>query len=131
MNTVGQQPMDGWHTTPWKKIEWAVCKLHKRMYRAQLRGDVRQGRSLQRLLVQSRSARFLAVRQGTQDNQGKKTAGVDGVKARTPAQRLALVKHLSLHQKATPVRRGLIPQPASEAKQPFGMPTLQDRVLQA
>ena len=34
MNTGGQQPMDGWNTTPWKKIELAVFKLQKRMYRA-------------------------------------------------------------------------------------------------
>jgi RNA-directed DNA polymerase len=131
MNTGGQQPMDGWNTTPWKKIERAVFKLQKRIYRAQLRGDVRQVRSLQRLLVKSRSARFLAVRQVTQDNQGKKTAGVDGIKSLTPTQRLALVHHLRLNQQAKPVRRVLIPKPASEEKRPLGIPTIQDRVLQA
>ena len=110
--------MDGWNTTPWKKIELAVCKLQKRMYRAQLRGDVRQVRSLQRLLGQSRSARCLAVRQGTQDNQGKKTAGVDGITSLTPAQSLALGHHLRLNQQAKPVRRVLIPQPASEEQRP-------------
>jgi RNA-directed DNA polymerase len=81
--------------------------------------------------VKSRSARFLAVRQVTQDNQGKKTAGVDGVQALTPAQRLVLVNHLRLNQKAKPVRRVLIPKPASKEKRPLGIPTIQGRALQA
>jgi hypothetical protein len=41
MNTVVRQPMDGWNTLAWKKVERVVFKLHKRMYRAQCRGDVR------------------------------------------------------------------------------------------
>ena len=34
---------------------------------------------LQRLLFQSRAARFLAIRQVTQPNKGKITPGVDGI----------------------------------------------------
>ena len=34
--------------------------------------------NLQKLIVKSRSARLLAIRQVTQLNSGKKTAGVDG-----------------------------------------------------
>jgi hypothetical protein len=40
--------------------------------------------SSQRLLLHSWSARLLAVRQVAQDNRGKRTAGVDGVKSLTP-----------------------------------------------
>jgi hypothetical protein len=35
MNTVGRQPMDGWNTLSWKKIERVVLKLQKRIDRAQ------------------------------------------------------------------------------------------------
>ena len=118
MNTVEQQPMYGWNTLSWKKIERVVFKLQKRIYRAQSRGDVRRVRSLQRLLMQSWSARLLAVRRVTQDNQGKKTAGVDGRKSFTPEQRLALVNTLRLHHEAQPVRRVWIPKPATDAKRP-------------
>jgi RNA-directed DNA polymerase len=72
-----------------------------------------------------------AVRRVTQDNQGKKTAGGDGKKSFTPDQRLALVTTLRLPQKPHPVRRVWIPQPATDAQRPFGIPTLQDRALQA
>jgi hypothetical protein len=37
-----------------------------------------QPSSLQRLLMTSKAARYLAVRRVTQDNHGKRTAGIDG-----------------------------------------------------
>jgi len=45
-------------------------------------------------LVKSYYARLLAVRKVTQDNQGKKTAGVDGVVAISPEQRLNLTEEI-------------------------------------
>ena len=118
MNTVVRQPMDGWNTIAWKKVERVVFKLQKRIYRAQCCGDVKLVRSLQSLLMQSWSARLLAVRRVTQDNQGKKTAGVDGKKSFTPDQRLALVNTLSLPHETQPVRRVWIPKPATDEKRP-------------
>ena len=81
MSTVGRQPMEGWNTRSWKKIARVVLKRQKRMYRAQCCGKVRRVRSLQRLLMTSRSTKLFAVRRVTQDNQGKKTAGIDGRKS--------------------------------------------------
>jgi retron-type reverse transcriptase len=67
-----------WNMTPWRKLERVVYKLQKRIYQASERGDVRQVHRLQRLLLASKAAKYLAVRRVTQDNRGKKTAGVDG-----------------------------------------------------
>src|SRR5712691_524797 len=131
MNTVVRQPMYGWNTISWKKVERVVFKLQKRIYRAQCCGDVKLVRSLQRLLMKSWSARLLAVRRDTQDNQGKKTAGVDGKKSFTPDQRLVLVNTLSLPHETQPVRRVWIPKPATDEKRPLGIPTIFDRALQA
>jgi RNA-directed DNA polymerase len=78
----------------WRKLERKVFKLQKRIYRASQRGDVKALRKLQKMLMKSWSARVLAVRRVTQDNQGKKTAGVDGLKSLTPKQRLDLVNKL-------------------------------------
>ena len=118
MNTVERQPMYGWNTLSWKKIERVVFKLQKRMDRAECCGNVRRVRSLQRLLMTSRSTKLLAVRRVTQDNQGKKTAGIDGRQSFTPDQRLALANTLQLHHEAQPVRRVWIPKPATDEKRP-------------
>src|SRR6202158_1245553 len=91
-----EQSADEWKHLPWRFFEQQVFKLQKRIYQASRRGDVKTVHHLQRLLMRSWSAKCLAVRKVTQDNRGKKTAGVDGVKALTPSQRCQLVQALSL-----------------------------------
>jgi len=123
MNMVAtQEPMYGWNTIAWKQVERSVFKLQKRIYQAEKRGDVKMVRTLQRLLMKSRSTKLLAVRRVTQDNQGKKTAGIDGVKSVTPTQRLALVDSLKITEKSKPVRRVWIPKPGSDEHRPLGIP---------
>jgi RNA-directed DNA polymerase len=78
MNTASW-PMYEWNTIPWAKAERAVFKLQKRIYQASQRGETQTVHELQRLLMKSWWACLLAVRRVTQDNAGKKTAGVDGV----------------------------------------------------
>jgi RNA-directed DNA polymerase len=130
-NTQSQQLMVEWHSTNWRKLERSVYKLQKRIYQASARGDVKAYRRLQKTLMKSWSARALAVRRVTQDNQGKKTAGVDGVKSLTPKQRLELTGNLNLGAKVSPTRRVWIPKPGTEEKRPLGIPTMKDRALQA
>jgi RNA-directed DNA polymerase len=120
-----------WRLINWRKLERRVFKLQKRIYRASQRGDIKALRKLQKMLMNSWSAKTLAVRRVTQDNQGKKTAGVDGVKSLTPKQRLDLVTKLHLGTKASPTRRVWIPKPGTEEKRPLGIPTMKDRALQA
>ena len=89
-------------------------------------------RKYQKLLTKSYYARLLAVRRVTQDNRGKKTAGVDGIKNLPPMQRLNLVDFLNKrHLKASPTRRVWIPKPGKDEKRPLGIPTIYDRALQA
>jgi RNA-directed DNA polymerase len=84
------------------------------------------------LLLRSWSAKQLAVRQVTQDNQGKRTAGIDGVKSLTPPQRHALAASLSIHYPARPTRRVWIPKPGNPSEQrPLGIPVMRDRASQA
>src|SRR4028118_466964 len=130
-NTQSQQLMVEWRSINWRKLERRVYKLQKRIYRASQRGNLKALRKLQKMLMKSWSARALAVRRVTQDNQGKKTAGVDGLKSLTPKQRLDLVNKLRLGTKASPTRRVWIPKPGTEEKRPLGIPTMKDRALQA
>jgi len=82
---------EDWASVPWRKLEQHLYRLQKRIFKASQQGDVKTVQKLQQLLMKSRSARLLAVRRVTQDNQGKKTAGIDGVKSIPPNQRMDLV----------------------------------------
>jgi len=108
-----------WNKKPWRKLAQHVYRIQK----------------LEKLLMKSNAARLLAVRRVTQDNQGKKTAGIDGIKAVTPAKRRIMVdqihpKHWKQH-KAKPVRRVWIPKPGKAERRPLGIPTMLDRSKQA
>src|ERR1700694_282760 len=105
-----QRSADEWKHLPWRFFEQQVFKLQKRIYRASARGDTKTVHKLQRLLMRSWSAKCLAVRKVTQDNRGKKTAGVNGMKSLSPAGRLRLVGLLNIHAKPRPTRRVWIPK---------------------
>ena len=60
-----------WGQVPWRKLEVTVFKLQRRIYRASQANDRKRVHKLQRLLVKSRAAKYLAVRRVTQDNHGK------------------------------------------------------------
>jgi RNA-directed DNA polymerase len=110
-----------------------VYRLQKRIFQASCRGDVAAVRSVQRLVMKSEAARCLAVRRVTQDNQGKHTAGIDGVASVPPGQRWLMVDRLRHPEtiKPRPVRRVWIPKPGKAEKRPLGIPVMLDRALQA
>jgi RNA-directed DNA polymerase len=122
--------MVAWQDIPWTKVQRHVFRLQKRIYQATQRGEVRVARKLQKLLVKSWYARLLAVRRISQDNRGKKTAGVDGVKSLTLAGRWRLASGIRLDGKATPLRRTWIAKRGSDEKRPLGIPTQFERARQ-
>ena len=96
-----------WNEIDWRKVEKSMFKFQKRIYQASINGNVQKLRRLQKTLLNSHYAKLLAVRRVSQDNAGKKTAGVDGIKSLTPKQRLKLVQTLKLNDKSKPVRQGM------------------------
>jgi len=129
--TQPKKLMVEWKLINWRQAERLVFKLQKRIFRASERGDIKAVRKLQKTLINSWSARLLAVRRVTQDNQGKSTAGIDGVKSLTPKMRLILAQNLRITGKAKPTRRVLIPKPETNETRPLGIPTINDRALQS
>jgi RNA-directed DNA polymerase len=132
--SVSNQVLPGmydWADIPWPQVVRKVHKLQRRIYRASQRNDPKKVHALQRLLLRSWYARLLAVRRVTQDNQGKRTAGIDGIASLEPEDRLALAQTLDLEQPPQPVRRIWIPKPGSDEQRPLGIPTLGDRAQQA
>jgi RNA-directed DNA polymerase len=128
-----QDPKDlmaAWQEIPWAKVQRHVFRLQKRIYQATQRGHVRTVRKLQTLLTKSWYARLLAVRRVTQENRGKRTAGIDGAKSLQAPQRWRLARKLQLDGKATPLRRIWIPKRGTAEKRPLGIPTQHDRARQ-
>jgi len=123
--------IEGWRDTNWHRAEKYVFRLQKRIYAASRRGDIKRCRKLQKTLMRSWYNRVLAVRRVTQENQGKKTAGVDGVKSLSPNERLELARELKLTGESKPTRRVWIPKPGRDEKRPLGIPVMFDRALQA
>lgn len=122
---------EGWNGIRWSSIECYVRKLQKRIYLASKEGNVKKVRRLQNTLVNSYNAKLLAVRRVTQDNTGKKTAGVDGIKLLKPPLRFSLANKLKISGKSSPLRRVWIPKPGKVEKRPLGIPTINDRSSQA
>ena len=119
-----------WNNIPWRKLERNVFKLQKRIYRASKRNDIKGTHNLQRLLLKSTSAKLLAVRRVTQDNRGKRTAGIDGKANLNQEERLQLARSLDIREKAGPSRRVWIPKPGKTEKRPLGIPKINDRAKQ-
>lgn len=124
------------YNSTWSEIDWVqtqknVRKVQYRIYKAARFGDTKRVYWLQKMLINSKGAKLLSVRQVTTLNTGRKTAGVDNVKATTPEAKLSLALNLSLNGKAQPIRRVWIPKPGKLEKRPLGIPVIADRAKQA
>ncbi len=91
-----QKTSESWKTLPWKKFRRDLFRLQLRVSKAVREGNKRKAMSLQKLILKSRAARLLAIRQVTQLNAGKKTAGIDGVKSLDFAGRFELAKLIKM-----------------------------------
>jgi RNA-directed DNA polymerase len=123
-----------WDKIDWRAQEGQVRRLRQRIFTATQEQDWPKVRNLQKLMLRSRANTLVSVRQVTQRNTGRKTAGIDGEVALTPEARAEVA--VRVHQSITSwrpraVRRVYIPKASNRAKlRPLGIPVLMDRCHQ-
>jgi RNA-directed DNA polymerase len=126
---------DAWERTDWRHHEGQVRRLRGRIFRAVREGDWPAARSLQKLMLRSWSSTLVSVRQVTQRNAGRRTAGIDGLVALTSQARAEMAVHVHASigsHKPSPVRRVYVPKASDKTKmRPLGIPVLSDRCHQA
>jgi RNA-directed DNA polymerase len=123
---------ESWKNLPWNQFQKTLFRLQKRVYKAVRVGDKRKARSLQKLILKSQAAKLLAIRQVTQLNAGKKTAGIDGKKSLSFEERFTLASELSQNYtnwKHQGLREIPIPKKDGTTRM-LKVPTIADRAWQ-
>ena len=119
-----------WKQLVWSKVQCEVNRLQMRIAKAAKERKWNKVKALQYLLTHSFYAKLLAVKRVI-SNKGGRTAGIDGVTWKRPRQYSSAVFALQARgYRAQPLRRVYIPKPNGQLR-PLGIPTLQDRAVQA
>jgi len=119
-----------------KRCEKYVSSVQRKLDKAVADNNKSKTRRYTYLLSKrSRAVRVLAVYRVTAHNQGRYTAGVDGVriirgrKGINEQLRLSLLNDIDIKKKPSPIRRVFIQKPNGK-KRPLGIPTIADRIIQ-
>src|SRR5260370_19379883 len=104
---------DGWDRVTGRREEEQVRRLRGRIFKAVQDGDWPTARNVQKLMLRSWANTLCSVRQVTQRNTGRRTAGIDGLVALTSQARaeMAVQVHATIGSpRPSPPPRQQIPK---------------------
>jgi RNA-directed DNA polymerase len=113
--------INSWNDIQWITIEQKVFRLQLRIYKASANQEWEKMYKLQKLLISSKTAKYLSVRNLTQD--------VDKTLIKSNIEKLKLVNRVKLDGKSFPMQRTYIATPDGRQR-PLVIPTIEDRAKQ-
>jgi hypothetical protein len=126
-----QDSADEWTSIPWDKFQKILLRLQHRIYKATKKSDYKSVRQLQSLLLGSKCAKYLAVKEASQLTNIKKTSQINSATSTNFIKYLSLVSEINLTKnwKHKRLRRIFIPKTANKTISIY-KPTIKDSALQ-
>ena len=129
-NFSGFGPKPVWESINWTDIASKVASVQTIIFEACQLGNINKVHEYQNALINMKEAKLLSIRKVTQENKGKRTAGVDNVNKLNSRQRIEILEKVNIDGKASAIIRVWIPKPGKKEKRPLGIPTILDRIKQ-
>lgn len=121
-----------WRLLSWKKSMNNLYRVQKRLFKTVCVGDFKKTLQIQKLILNSNSARLLAIREVTQVSSTRKVPGIDGKISLSFTERFELnefVKYNFVNWEFNTLKKiSLVSKDGKITK--FNIPTISDRVWQ-